>query len=175
MPWLTATSFLPVSLNAFQLQTHTGLTWYGPVCLGLGVVAGIIGISRYMSGAITLVLARASIVLGLGAGITVVAGVQRVHSLIQSVHAPHALLSYGYGLWMAAVGVIGLFVAGLLTPATRQVRTAGSSPRPPGWYADPDSSESVRRWWDGTHWGPVEPAPSASNAGPATPLPPFRR
>lgn len=43
---------------------------------------------------------------------------------------------------------------------------------PAGWYPDPDGGE-LRRYWDGSDWGPTEPSsPSTGNATPPEPISP---
>lgn len=75
--------------------------------------------------------------------------------------------------FLAFIAAVVLFILALASRGRRNLAAPAASPHavpgpPPGWYPNPDATESVR-WWTGTAWAnPPAVAPSGSE-GPAEP------
>lgn len=175
-PWVAVLGGL-TTLNGFQQATRGGLiwSWNGPLCLGFGVITAVIGLTRLMRAQIPRLLARAPIAAGLGAGIGVARGIGEAHSLAPAATAHHTIVSIGYGLWVALIGVIGAVASGFVLPALGQTGSKVSSAISPGWYAEPTAPDSMGRLWDGKSWVTLARSPSSEEEETQAPLPPFRR
>jgi hypothetical protein len=103
-----------INRNGFQLGPNDTLTIDGPICLILGVVTVVIGITRLVGSEMPALLQRSSIVTGIAAGILIALNWSGVHSIVVRVQNAGAAAAIGYGYWICAIGAAVAIVAGLV-------------------------------------------------------------
>jgi hypothetical protein len=115
LPWIAVASVVSISRNAFQLGANESLTVDGPICILLGIVTLIIGITRLTGSTMPRFIQRSSIITGIAVGVLLILDWSGLHDLVNQINGTNgAIASIGYGYWVSGVGALVAIVGGLV-------------------------------------------------------------
>lgn len=123
LPWVTVAGV--ISRNGFQMGTNESVTIDGPVCLILGLVTVVIGITRLTRSTMPRFLQRSSIATGIIVGVVLAADYAGIHGLVNQIGKGGFIASIGYGYWVCGVGAV-VAVAGGIVLRSAQPALGGS-------------------------------------------------
>ena len=115
LPWVSATTAIGgIQRNGFQLGANQSVTVDGPLCLLLGILTAVIGVTSPSRARMPWFLQRSSIVTGVVAGVLLAIEWPGIHNLVDQIVADGAGASVGYGYWVCAVGAVLAVVGGFV-------------------------------------------------------------
>ena len=129
-PWISEDS---VGVrNAFQLGTHNGVTFAGPLTLLLGILTVIFGIAALPPSPWPHLLQRSSVVTGVAEGVVLLNRLPGLQDMAKQLNRAYVIIggsaSIGYGYWMCGAGALLALMAGIALPRRRVVVERDASP-----------------------------------------------
>ncbi|MGH9089981.1 MAG: hypothetical protein ACRDZR_01155 [Acidimicrobiales bacterium] len=115
LPWTTvSTPFVSLSRNGFQLGTNGSMTFDGPVCVLLAVIAIVIGVTRITASSMPRFMQRSSIVVGIVVGLVLADRWPGLHDYVNQFGSRVVTASIGYGFWLCALGALVTVIGGIV-------------------------------------------------------------
>jgi hypothetical protein len=122
LPWVQIGGF---ARNGFQLGANESVTIDGPICLILGIVTIVIGITRLTNSAMPRFIQRSTIVTGVVVGFVLAGDYSAIHHSVDQTNGSWDIASIGYGYWVCGVGAL-VAVAGGIVLRSGQPGLSGS-------------------------------------------------